>query len=81
MWMRSISCLNNKSHNQIRIDMAQRSGMFSAFADDDDEPQQKTVQQKKPVAQVQPKVQEKPKTAKPFKQEDLADFDGVTGPE
>lgn len=58
--------------------------MFSALADDDDEPQQqqKTVQQKKPVQQAQPKPQEqRPKTAKPLRTEDLADFDGVTGQE
>lgn len=59
--------------------------MFSAFADDDDEPQQQKVAQKKPqTVAAQPKKQDQPRpqtAVKQFKQEDLGDFEAVTGNE
>ena len=64
--------------------MAQRKGMFAAFADEDEE----VVQPAKPVkkttaapAKVEDKKVERPQTAKPFKPAAIngAGFDGVTG--
>ena len=64
--------------------MAQRKGLFAAFADEDEE----VVQPAKPVkkttaapAKVEDKKAERPQTAKPFKPAAIngAGFDGVTG--
>ena len=56
--------------------MAAKGNMFAAFADDDvEETTQVKVVQKKPVAQVAKPVDSRPKTAKPFKNEDLVGFE------